>query len=59
MGWRGYWEKVADEMASKAIFAAGLLAGEMPQTIEDAFSDAGFSLFPASKQDLETDCSCP
>jgi uncharacterized Zn finger protein len=53
------WEKVEDRMASKAIFAARLLASEMPHNIEDAFSEAGVSLFPASKQELETDCSCP
>jgi uncharacterized Zn finger protein len=53
------WEKVTDAMASKAIFAAKLLSGEMPTTIEDAFSEAGVSLFPAKKKDLETDCSCP
>lgn len=53
------WEKVADAMASKAIFAAKLLAGEMPADIEDAFAEAGISLFPVKLKDLETDCSCP
>lgn len=53
------WEKVADVMASKAIFAAKLLAGEMPADIEDAFAEAGISLFPVKLKDLETDCSCP
>jgi uncharacterized Zn finger protein len=53
------WEKVCDEMASQAIFAAKLLAGEMPQDIEEAFSAADVALFPASSRDLETECSCP
>ena len=53
------WEKVADAMASKAIFAAKLLAGEMPADIEDAFAEAGIALFPVKLKDLETDCSCP
>ena len=53
------WEKVADAMAAQALFAAKLLAGEMPQDIEDAFKSARVSLFPASREDLETDCSCP
>jgi uncharacterized Zn finger protein len=53
------WDKVTDAMASKAIFAAKLLSGEMPLDIEDAFSEAGISLFPASKKELETECSCP
>ena len=52
------WEKVIDLMASKAIFAAKLLSGEMPAEIEAAFAEADVSLFP-SKKDLKTNCSCP
>ena len=52
------WDKAAGAMSEQAIFAAKLLAGEMPQDIEDAFKTAGLSLFP-SKSDLDTDCSCP
>src|SRR5437588_12759165 len=46
-------------MASQAIFAAKLLAGEMPQDIEEAFSAVQISLFPLATTDLDTDCSCP
>jgi uncharacterized Zn finger protein len=53
------WEKVTVAMASKAVFAARLLSGEMPQNIEQAFSDSGISLFPNKVDDLVTDCSCP
>jgi uncharacterized Zn finger protein len=53
------WNRVADEMAQQAIFAAKLLAGEMPQNIEEAFAAAKVSLFPASSGDLKTGCSCP
>lgn len=53
------WEKVTDAMASQAIFAAKLLAGEMPTNIEEAFDTAHLSLFPTTQQDLQTDCSCP
>jgi uncharacterized Zn finger protein len=53
------WAKVIDAMASQALFAAKLLAGEMPPNIEEAFAAAGVSLFPAKSGDLETDCSCP
>ncbi|NOR77640.1 MAG: hypothetical protein GQ523_04285 [Methanophagales archaeon] len=53
------WEKVTEAMASKAIFAANLLSGEMPHDIESAFSEAGLSLFPSSKNELATNCSCP
>jgi len=53
------WEKVIDALAEQALFTAQLLAGEMPQDIEQAFSAAGVSLFPAKRGDLTTDCSCP
>ncbi len=53
------WERVLDLLADQAIFTAQLLAGEMPADIEEAFTAAGTSLFPASARDLETNCSCP
>jgi uncharacterized Zn finger protein len=53
------WEQAIDAMAEQAIFAAKLLAGEMPQEIEEAFKVAGVPLFPRSDHDLTTQCSCP
>ncbi|MFI3186603.1 MAG: SWIM zinc finger family protein, partial [Methylococcaceae bacterium] len=53
------WEKVIDALAEQAIFTAQLLAGEMPQEIEQAFEAAKVSLFPSRRDDLKTDCSCP
>jgi uncharacterized Zn finger protein len=53
------WDKVLDALAGQALFAAQLLAGEMPQDIEQAFAAAGVSLFPDKAGDLVTDCSCP
>ena len=53
------WQRVADAMSQQAIFAAKLLAGEMPQNIEEAFAAAKVTLFPASRGDLRTQCSCP
>jgi uncharacterized Zn finger protein len=53
------WTRVADAMAQQAIFAAKLLAGEMPQNIEEASAAAKVTLFPASRGDLKTHCSCP
>jgi uncharacterized Zn finger protein len=53
------WNKVAQAMAEQAIFVAKLLAGEMPQNIEEAFEAAKVPLFPKSSRELETDCSCP
>jgi uncharacterized Zn finger protein len=53
------WQYVIDEMSQRAIFAAKLLAGEMPHNIEDAFTASGLSLFPFSKFDIHSQCSCP
>jgi uncharacterized Zn finger protein len=53
------WVRVAGVLAVQAAFTARLLAGEMPEAIEEAFQGAGLSLFPARIQDLTTDCSCP
>ena len=53
------WDKVTAALASQALFAAKLLAGEMPPNIEEAFAAAGVSLFPATRGDLKTGCSCP
>ena len=53
------WEKVIDALAEQAIFTAQLLAGEMPQDIEQAFENAQVSLLPSRRSDLKTDCSCP
>ncbi len=53
------WEAVIKAMSERAIFTAQLLAGEMPQEIEEAFAAAGVSLFPDKQSDLTTSCSCP
>lgn len=53
------WGYVIEQMSQRAIFAAKLLAGEMPQNIEDAFTASGLSLFPFSKFDIHSHCSCP
>jgi uncharacterized Zn finger protein len=53
------WEKVLDVLSGQAIFAAQLLAGEMPAQIDGAFAAAGVSLFPNHAGDLKTACSCP
>jgi uncharacterized Zn finger protein len=53
------WRQVAGVLASRALFAAKLLAGEMPDDIEQVFTAARLSLFPAQGADLVTECSCP
>jgi uncharacterized Zn finger protein len=53
------WEQVIDVLAEQAIFTAQLLAGEMPDEIEEAFRAAGVSLFPETEVELMTNCNCP
>jgi uncharacterized Zn finger protein len=53
------WDQVIDALSEQAIFTAQLLAGEMPQDVEEAFEKAKVSLFPSARRDLPTDCSCP
>lgn len=53
------WERVIDAMGERAIFAAKLLAEEMPQNIEEAFHAADVVLLPQNSQDIVANCSCP
>ncbi|MHB1432899.1 MAG: SWIM zinc finger family protein [Streptosporangiaceae bacterium] len=53
------WAALERALAASAWYAARLLAGEMPQDIEDVFAATGLSLFPASPAELSMDCSCP
>ncbi len=53
------WGFVIETMSERAFFAAKLLAGEMPQNIEDVFTANGVSLFPFSLSDIRSKCSCP
>ncbi|HEX6109540.1 MAG TPA: SWIM zinc finger family protein [Ktedonobacteraceae bacterium] len=53
------WTKVIRQIASRADLITKLLMNEMPDTIEDAFSELGLHLLPHSERDFETSCSCP
>ena len=53
------WQRVIDQLAGQAIYAAQLLNGEMPHEIESVFDMAGVSLFPSPEVDLTTECTCP
>ncbi|HIK56952.1 MAG TPA: SWIM zinc finger family protein [Synechococcales cyanobacterium M55_K2018_004] len=53
------WQYVVESLSQRAIFSAKLLAGEMPQDIEKVFTENGLSLFPFTKFDIHSKCSCP
>ncbi|QYC43359.1 hypothetical protein Nocox_28875 [Nonomuraea coxensis DSM 45129] len=50
------WAGLEEAIAAQAVHRARLLAGEMPEEIEELFAAAGADLFP---RDLDMDCSCP
>ena len=53
------WAAAERALAGSAWYSAKLLAGEMPEDIEDVFADLGLALFPASAGELSMYCSCP
>jgi uncharacterized Zn finger protein len=53
------WQIVESVLAEQAIYGARLLAGEMPNQIEEVFAAAGAPLFPTDVDQLLMSCSCP
>ncbi|MEL6404685.1 MAG: SWIM zinc finger family protein [Chloroflexota bacterium] len=53
------WARALDALRGQALYVAKLLAGEMPQDIEQVFQEAGLSLFPNKRKDISFECSCP
>lgn len=53
------WDFVIETLSQRAIFSAKLLAGEMPQNIEEVFAANGLRLFPFSLEDVHAHCTCP
>jgi hypothetical protein len=53
------WDAAERALSQSAWYSAKLLAGEMPEDIEDVFAELGLALFPASAAELSMYCSCP
>lgn len=53
------WAKLERALADNAWYTAKLLAGDMPDDIEDVFTALGLPLFPTAAAELSMDCSCP
>jgi uncharacterized Zn finger protein len=53
------WAQVERALAGSAWYTAALLAGDMPDDIEDVFTAAGLALFPGTAAELSLDCTCP
>ena len=57
--WPAQWERVERAIAAQAIFTAKLLAGELPEDLEQVFDELGLALFPRTAEELAMECSCP
>lgn len=53
------WRRAEKAMAAQALPLAKLLAGEMPQDIEELLHSCKLSLFPCSPSELTATCTCP
>ncbi|MBL8887459.1 MAG: hypothetical protein JNK16_12440 [Phycisphaerales bacterium] len=52
------WEKVGGVMTDQAVYAAKLLAGDLPANIEDVFVPLGLKLFPTEISEVVFSCTC-
>lgn len=52
------WEKVVAAMSDQALYAAKLLAGELPPNIEDIFAPLGLKLCPTEPPEIKPSCTC-
>lgn len=53
------WGFVIESLGQKAIFSAQMLAGDMPESIEQVFTQNGLTLFPFTLGEVKSNCSCP
>lgn len=52
------WQRVVDALGSQALFAAQLLAGDLPPDLDRTVAAAGVQLLPVRLEEIEHDCSC-
>ena len=52
------WQTIVAAMADEAIYAAKILAGELPDTAADLFTSHGLSLVPTDSPDIAAKCTC-
>jgi len=53
------WSNLIKDISQKSGFISRLLMNEMPDNIEDVFSQMGLHLLPYDEEDFHTKCSCP
>ncbi len=52
------WKMAVPKLFARPDIAAGLLAGRMPEEVEEIFAKVGYSLLPSKGSELKTDCDC-
>jgi uncharacterized Zn finger protein len=52
------WRRIERALAEQAIYAARLLAGELPDDLDKVLGRLGLSLFPQDLPEVALDCSC-
>lgn len=52
------WQRVVDALSSQALFAAQLLAGDLPPDLDRTVAATGVQLLPTQLTELEHECSC-
>jgi uncharacterized Zn finger protein len=53
------WVELSQTSFSQIVVAVKLLAGQMPENVEQLLKQGNVSLFPSKSNDLKTKCSCP
>lgn len=53
------WRRAEKAIAARAATLARLLAGELPDDIEDVLAEVKLALLPNSYEELRVSCSCP
>ena len=53
------WDRIVGALSRRALFAAKLLAGELPSEVVELCASADASLFPEDEAEFATSCSCP
>lgn len=53
------WDHAIATLSTRALYAAQLLVGQMPDDIEAVFTDSGLNLFPFNLSEVQSRCSCP
>lgn len=53
------WNEAIKNLSAKASIVSRLLLNEVPENIEETFSQMGLHLLPHCSKDFKTKCSCP